>query len=42
MESSNLNFLQNLWKHAGLDLITLQMRFFNSLTSKNCIFKFFH
>ena len=31
MKSSNLTILQNLWKHAGLDLITLQIRFFNSL-----------
>ena len=34
MKSSNLKILQNSWKHAGLDLITLQIRFFNSLTSK--------
>ena len=33
-KSSNLTILQNLWKHAGLDLITLQMHFFDSLTSK--------
>ena len=34
MKSADFTILQNLWKHAGLDLITLQIRFFNSFTSK--------
>ena len=41
MKSSNLTILQNLWKHAGLDLITLQIRFFNSLISKFRFLSFF-